>query len=261
MFNQDYWHERLATYRSGEVDQRISPKETMKGSKWYFSVGHSAVQVILAGAGASFLNRASSVLDVPCGHGRVMRHLAKLLPDATLHACDLDADGVQFCADTFGARPVVSKPELSEVDFGAQFDLIWVGSLFTHLSRDTTQRWLKHLSEFLTPTGIVVATFHGRWSERIQNENKFRYINDASWQSILRDYRETGYGFADYTPAEGHAYMEGSGYGISLSKPATVMQMVSNIPGVRMFMYAERAWADHHDVVVFGKPAFDKPWP
>ena len=46
------------------------------------------------------------MLDFACGHGRVMRTLKAAFPDALLTACDIDRDGVDFCARTFGAAPV-----------------------------------------------------------------------------------------------------------------------------------------------------------
>ena len=36
---------------------------------------------------------------------------------------------------------------------------------------------------------------------------------------------------------------------------------IETIPDIRMLLYRERGWADHQDVVVIGKPAFDKIWP
>ena len=49
------------------------------------------------------------VLDFGCGHGRVMRVLKAALPDADLVACDIDEDALSFCAETFGAQPVLSS--------------------------------------------------------------------------------------------------------------------------------------------------------
>jgi trans-aconitate methyltransferase len=199
-----------------------------------------------------------SVLDLPCGHGRVLRHLVKLFPDARFHACDLDYDGVDFCAQTFGAIPVYSKAELSELDFDGRFDLIWVGSLFTHTSQVTTKRWLAHLAKYLDARGIVVATFHGRWAESVHQRSP--YIGQERWEKVLGEYRSCGYGHANYVSAETPDHVDES-YGVSLAKPHTLIEMVEQIPGVRIFQYAKRAWADHQDVLVFGKPSIDTLWP
>jgi SAM-dependent methyltransferase len=256
MFNSEYLRACHDAYASTDIDKRISPTETMF-NPWYFSVGRSAVEVVLAACAASWVTDVRRVLDVPCGHGRVLRHLTKLFPGAQFDACDLDEDGVRFCAETFGARPVVSNPDLSAVDFGAKYDIIWVGSLFTHTPQHVTQRWLEHLAKFVTEKGLVIATFHGRWSEHVHKVHP--YISEESWKSIRSQYDQGGYGYCDYKGTEGHEYIE-SGYGISLSKPSTIIRMIEAIPGVRLFSYSERCWADHQDVVVFGKPSVDQPW-
>jgi hypothetical protein len=35
------------------------------------------------------------------------------------------------------------------------------------------------------------------------------------------------------------------------------MRLVEALPGVRILGYRERAWDDHHDVLVFGKPGVE----
>jgi SAM-dependent methyltransferase len=256
MKNFDFVRAAHECYESRVVDERLSPNDTMK-NEWYLEVGRSAVDVILAACLSSRISRVQRVLDLPCGHGRVLRHLVQLFPEAQFDACDLDADGVKYCAETFGARPILSRPDLSEVDFGAQYDLIWVGSLFTHVSQKFAQRWLAHLARYLAPDGIVVATLHGRWSEHVHA--KYPYIAAGRWKTILDGYRRDGYGYCDYAKEEVPGFLGGA-YGVSLVSPRVSIGMIEQIPGVRIYSYGERAWADHQDVVVFGKPAFDKAW-
>jgi cyclopropane fatty-acyl-phospholipid synthase-like methyltransferase len=90
------------------VDTVISPKETM-GRDNYLWVGASAAEAIIAALAVSRLAEVRRILDLPCGHGRVLRHLVKIFPDAVVDACDLDRDGVDFCAVRFGARPIISQ--------------------------------------------------------------------------------------------------------------------------------------------------------
>jgi hypothetical protein len=183
--------------------------------------------------------------------------LACLFPEAEIHACDLDKVGVDYCASAFGVLPIYAKEELTRVDFGTEYDLIWVGSLFTHTARETTRRWATHLAKFLTPNGIVVATLHGRWSPYVHKVAP--YIAQERWQEILRDYSEQGYGYRDYSRTESHPFIAGS-YGISLAKPHTVVRDFEDIPGVRLYLYLERGWSDVQDVVAYGRPAYDELW-
>jgi len=117
---------------------------------------------------------------------------------------------------------------------------------------------MAHLAKFLSPNGIVVATFHGRWSEHVHKVAP--YIGEERWEGILAQYNSYGYGYSDYIQEESHEFISNS-YGISLIKPHFIIKMIEEIPGIRIFSYIERAWADHQDVVAFGHPAFDMAWP
>jgi len=251
-----YLYKCIDHYYSTPLIETISPTDTMY-NEWYLDVGVSAAENVIQAFHSSCLMRVNRVLDMACGHGRVLRHLVNLFPGAEFHGCDLDRDGVSFCRDTFGIKPHYSVEDFTKVDFGTKFDLIWVGSLFTHTSKEITQKWLAHLTKFLSPQGIVVATFHGRWCETVAKQHP--YINEQSWKEVLAEYRETGYGYRDYERSENHSYIAGS-YGVSLSSASVITGIAESIDGVRIFSYRERAWADHQDVMVIGKPAYDLAW-
>ncbi|MBN2577687.1 MAG: class I SAM-dependent methyltransferase [Pirellulales bacterium] len=257
MYNFSYIQSLMEHYQAATVSQEISPNDTMN-NQWYFDIGRSAIEVITTACMAAPIHAVKKVLDVPCGHGRVLRHLIHLFPGAEYHACDLDQDGVEFCASTFGALPIHSQEDLSAVDFGCQYDLIWVGSLFTHTARDITKKWMAHLAKFLSPYGIAVCTVHGRWCPSVYTV--FPYLAEDRWREIVKEYSSSGYGYRDYSRAESHSFISGS-YGVSLAKPHATIQNVEDIPGVRIYLYLERGWGDHHDVVAFGRPAYDEPWP
>jgi cyclopropane fatty-acyl-phospholipid synthase-like methyltransferase len=250
MFNYPYINSAWNAYKSTKVSDVISPKETMN-NQWYFEVGENAVHVVLSALASSHLGYVKNVLDIPCGHGRVLRHLVKAFPDAAFTACDLDADGVDFCAKEFGAIPVYSQPNLSQVRFPRIYDVIWVGSLFTHVCERDVARWLEHLSFCLSETGIIVATFHGR--KAIDMYHRVPYISQNSWNKIIDQYQSTGFGYEDYDKGENHEYIDHS-YGVSLSSPEKIMSIVQKIHQVRIFSYIEAGWADNQDVLVFGKP-------
>ena len=76
-----------------------------------------------------------------------MRYLKAEWPDASLTACDMDTEAIKFCSETFGAKSVWDRPQphglVDELD---QFDLIWVGSLFSHLDGPRWRRFLRSVS-------------------------------------------------------------------------------------------------------------------
>jgi len=253
----DFVHACSRAYRNTPINPTVSPTDTMI-DRYYFEVGRSAADCILLALGAARVTHVNRVLDLPCGHGRVLRHLKALFPHAEIDACDLDKDGVAFCEVALGARGIVSDPDLTKASLPGNYDLIWVGSLFTHVIRDLAQRWMAHLATLLSPTGIVVASTHGRWCEHAYA--KLHYIAQDKWDNILKDYRAVGYGYASYSRKETHDYIDHD-YGFSLSRPSITTHDVEAVPGVRIHSYMERAWDNHHDVVVFGRPSFDIPWP
>lgn len=244
----------LSHYDPANVDTVISPNDTMMGDN-YIWVGASAAEVIITAVAGSRLVHVEHVLDLPCGYGRVLRHLVKLFPDATFDACDVDVPGVNFCVERFGATPVYSQEDLTCVSFDKKYDLIWIGSLFTHTSADITKRWLSFLVSQLSDDGIVVATFHGRNS--INLHKIAPYIDELRWKKIKNQYEEVGYGYQDYTDDERHDFIKGS-YGVSVARPHTVIKLLEEIQNTRILFYQERAWANNHDVAVVGRPAWDE---
>lgn len=253
--NFDVLKDAIENYSSSALDMTISPTDTMGGKEHYFFIGASAAEVILSAISASQLTRVEQVLDLPCGHGRVLRHLVRMFPSAKFDACDLDTAGVKFCASQFGAKPVHSKAELTELRLRESYDLIWIGSLFTHTPLHLTKRWLGFLANHLSATGILVATFHGRWTTRLHQAAP--HIDENSWNLILKECDETGYGYQNYPAGLAHGFTDGN-YGVSLAKPSKILEIAENIPDTRIFTYTERAWGHHQDVLVLGKPKWNE---
>lgn len=166
MYNFNFVKDLYSNYDLSKVDKTVSPSETMT-DEVYFEIGRNAVEVIATALLSTQIQSVEKVLDMPCGHGRVLRHLVQLFPDAKISACDIDRNGVEFCASQFDVQPIFSKEDLTKVDLKEEFDLIWVGSLFNHVSKELTLKWMAHLCKFLSTNGIIVATSHGRWSEYV----------------------------------------------------------------------------------------------
>src|SRR5262249_55203050 len=87
---------------------------TVRGAiEHYMSVGRSALEVICRAMIAARKTDIRSVLDLPCGAGRVTRHLAAFFPDAELYVADLDKAGAQFAAANFGAVAIDTAADFS----------------------------------------------------------------------------------------------------------------------------------------------------
>jgi SAM-dependent methyltransferase len=105
------------------------------------------------------------MLDFGCGYGRITRFLLRSLPADRLWVCDLLGDAVDFQQRHFGVRGFHSAalPEdLAPPPGAGLFDLIYVGSLFTHLPPQRFSPWFDRLSGLLSDDGLLVMSVHDR---------------------------------------------------------------------------------------------------
>lgn len=239
----------FARYQASKISQVIHPDDVMykTGEPFYFTVGEDAVRAILRGMSFAWRSDVSRILDLPCGHGRVGRHLRAAFPNAEIFFCEIDHEAADFCASTFAGTPFYSEPDLTRVKLPANLDVIWIGSLFTHLDERRTTKWLSYLAEHLSEHGIIVATFHGRYT--LELAKVFHGVTgNADWSQVVAGREENGFGFANYPNNYGV-----DGYGVSVAKASKIMDIAEGIPGTRTLAYTERGWANNHDVLVLGK--------
>jgi SAM-dependent methyltransferase len=95
------------------------------------------------------------VLDFACGYGRVSRWLAAELGPGRLAVSDIVAPAVAFQRATFGVEGIVSTERPEELPIAERFDLVWVGSLFTHLPEPAFGAWLARLAALVSESGLL----------------------------------------------------------------------------------------------------------
>ncbi len=235
----------------GELIRDVSPNDEMyagdkDGGDWYWFVGRSAIECIshcMAAAGKRARD-VTRILDFPCGHGRVMRYLKLAFPHAEITACDLLRDGVDFCSSRFGAVPVYSHNDPTRIGLqGRAFDLIWVGSLFTHLPGTRWNSFLNLFASSLREDGLLVFSAHGLLVYyRIKGIDRSYNYGLPHWRDTLvcHSYERNGMGYANYA--------QSADYGISLSNPAWVCDQIRRIPELTMVHFSASAWHNYHDV-------------
>ncbi len=233
------------------MDLTIAPNDGMyvrEFGEWvatavYLESGRTALRCVRAALQAAGKTDVRRVLDLPCGHGRILRVLKAAFPDAAVTACDLDRDGVDFCASHFGAEPVYSDEDPTRVQLPGKYDLIWCGSLLTHLDAARWPEFLRLFRSALTPDGVCVFTAHGIGAEEYIRAGRSDYgIPDA--RKLLRRYERRGFSY--------QSYRDNPRYGISMSSVAWVTERVRELPETRLLMYAEKGWHNHQDAVAFG---------
>lgn len=232
------------------VNRTIAPNDGMVAGNesHYFSVGASALREIMAAL--TSVNRSTEavrhILDYACGYGRVLRWLKAAFPEASILGADADPKAVAAANSALGAETLVIDISLQRY-FQKSFDLIWVGSLFTHLDRTEMQRVLRYLSSHLSASGIVVFTTHGNLvASRLASGERTYNLSATSREAVVRGYEQSGYGFEPYSA--------GGNYGISCTKVSSVMESIETC-GLTPHYFRERGWANHQDVFAAGRIA------
>jgi trans-aconitate methyltransferase len=221
-------------------------------SRWarmhYLYGGRSAMRTIADALIAADASLPSRIMDFPCGHGRVLRFLRAAFPHATIYGGDINAGGVAFCAERFGALPVASAVDLERVALPQSLDLVWCGSLVTHLPEASGLVLIRRLLDALAPGGLAGITVCARgmdWAQR----RIFKTIPDAQYERIEAQRRQSGFGYADYPGQQG--------YGMAFVDLRWVQKILDLRADAYLLSYAEKAWHGSQDVAWIVKRSLD----
>jgi SAM-dependent methyltransferase len=242
---------RMAHRRGFMRLRNISPRDTM--FRWherdhYFSVGRSARECIRASMRAAHKADAARILDFGCGYGRVLRVLREEFPGASITASDVGRDAVDFCERTFGASGVYSSTDPREIRFEDEFDLIWVGSVFTHIDETGWDGLLPVLAATLADDGLLIFTTEGpAIADKLREGELDLGLERDAVQSIYRDFAESGFGYGNYPKRERHDYPSSGRYGVSVVHPDQVRTLVQ-AAGLQVVHYISTGWDNHQDV-------------
>jgi SAM-dependent methyltransferase len=233
---------------SQRVNRMIAAGDGMyspTSERHYFAVGESAIENIFNALDIARRPPTSvrNVLDYACGYGRVLRWLKVAFPDATLLGVDADPKAAN------GAEMVLNVPTrpldvtLASPVPGGKFDLVWIGSLFTHLRATETARVIRFLAEQLEPGGLIVFTTHGHLvANRLSSRERLYNLSEQDAESLLRELHTTNYGFSPY-----NGMLD---YGISVAHPKALFDMAMDAK-LEPILFVAAGWASHQDVFAF----------
>ena len=237
------------------VDSRIFHEDGMYAGDGdhYFRVGLSAIHCIDTALSQAQIQSPRRILDLPCGGGRVLRFLAARFPEAELTVCDLQPDLVDFCARQFDGTAVYSKENLNDLSFDDRFDLIWCGSLATHLDAAKIREMLELFDRSLSSAGLVVFTTNGDHAIQRMRDGEMNYgVSREAIRKLVDSYQETGYGFAPYPNVSEYGVSPAAGgYGISATAPEWIRSQIRAMKRWTEVYFSAHGWDNHQDVFGF----------
>ncbi len=238
------------------VDRTIAPQDTMLApgkETEYYAIGHRALELVKFSAELCDKPHYPDILDLPCGYGRVLRWLRAGYNYARITACDLERPGVDFCATRFGALPVYSKPDLRELSFPGQFDLIWVGSLLTHLPHAKWLETLDCLVRWTSDCGVIILSTQGRYFCSQLARGQRYIVENIHKQPLLEDFRRDGFAYQPYFEEK-----EGN-YGIAVTSPEWIGRTLQRYPNLILRTYLEQAWGMQDIVILYKREGHYDP--
>jgi SAM-dependent methyltransferase len=217
--------------------------------KQYYDVGERALNVcldILKG------RQPKKIIDYPSGYGRALRWFRAEWPEAEIIAVEIDPDMLRFVAETFSATPLMGDQHMNMAIPG-DADLIFSGSLLTHLDDWQWDKYLAMCIDALSLDGTFIFTTHGR-SAALQARRK-----DPLWAEVIDSellynvYEQNGFAFLPYSK-------DYPTFGLSLSSPEWVMQRLQRFPSIKIVAFEEEGWGQdviavrrsHHPMLPVG---------
>jgi 2-polyprenyl-3-methyl-5-hydroxy-6-metoxy-1,4-benzoquinol methylase len=230
------------------VNQSIMPNDHMyhaANPKHYFGVGRSAMRCIAAGMEAAHTTQAPKrILDFACGSGRVTRWLRAVFPNSIIVCSDLREDSLQFLKNELDVEPHISDADFNKITFEKPFDLIWCGSLLTHLPQESCQNFLSAARRWISTRGIAVVTTHGREVAKRLALPTQKYVRSVDAPKVLEGFETGEFGYVDYVNRKG--------IGFSVSTPELISRMADKAD-LRTLLVQERGWDNHQDALTFAR--------
>jgi 2-polyprenyl-3-methyl-5-hydroxy-6-metoxy-1,4-benzoquinol methylase len=231
--------------RDGMFNAEINKAQA---ERHYFWVGSSALRAMRTCLAAATIDENSvlNILDYACGYGRVLRWIKAHFRSAHILGVDADSKAAQATMTITNVETASLDTSLSKPLSNEKFDLIWVGSLFTHLPEEESHRVLQYLAAHLRGV-LVVSTYSPRNDRKLQGRLTKLKLSIQESAQVLREYDTTGYAYRDYH--------ERKGYGLSFINPVKFIDMAKTAQ-LKTVFFRDQYWAKRQDIYGF-VPASD----
>lgn len=203
----------------------------------YLSAGLNAYRLIdkLVANRKGGWDEVHSFLDFASGYGRLTRFMIlKLLPEQ-VWVSDVKKQAVAWQKKQFGVNGFSSSFIPENIQPDQSFDLIYVGSLFSHLPEHLFHRWLKKLWEMLSEKGMLIFSLHDMslWKGEVPPPFIFHAESEDTRFRSIDDHIE-----------------DGGAYGVSYASEAFVAESIQKLEGSPAYHRYPKALGQLQDVYV-----------
>ncbi len=185
-----------------------------------------------------------TVLDFGCGWGRILRFFVKDVPQGRLYGSDIVPELVSMTRSTNPWAKVSANSQLPPLDFpDKSLDLIYLYSVFSHLSEEAHDAWIDEFARVLRPGGLLIATTWQRefieWCAAAREGRP----SPVQHPSALRAFPDTEKSLAAYD----------AGQFCHTATGASGATLTADFYGETCIPreYAERRWSGRFDVIDF----------
>lgn len=104
----------------------------------------------------------SSILELGCGAGRVLRYFSRYSAGTMFTGADSDSEAVDWCRRELGFAEFVALPSRAPSPLrAASFDAVLVPTWLEHLEPTEAVAWVEECARLLRPGGVLVACYLG----------------------------------------------------------------------------------------------------
>jgi ubiquinone/menaquinone biosynthesis C-methylase UbiE len=143
-------------YRKADLERDYWSIVGPKSKDEFQDLARSKFQFLLAQG----LTPEARILDIGCGTGQLTEALADFLsPGGVYYGTDIAPEAIAFCRKKFRRANFFFLPnEMTCIPLeGISFDIIYLGSVFTHMYPQEIQALLPEFERLLAPQGIAIA--------------------------------------------------------------------------------------------------------
>jgi SAM-dependent methyltransferase len=212
----------------------------------YLAGGLQVSELVGANLATAVPDGAARGVDLGSGHGRVLRHLVRDHPDIRWTAADVDRSAVRFCRQEFGVRSVRSSRRFNELELpDAPYDVVWMGSLVTHLQPSDEDELWAMLRRSTSAPGLLVFSTMG--PACLDDLDRYAPGGSAQRARMAADLAATGRAYLQYP------HYRRTRYGITLHDADAISARVVEVfgPGATRLDFRPAGWLMLQDLHAF----------